>query len=242
MKWVCLHGLGSTKHYFEEFQQLLPNEDMEAYDLPGHGEEEALTDFTIDELVVWLDAKITEPVSLIGHSLGAMICLAYAHRFPQKVEHIVLLDGGYLQSADFELTLEEESEGAKRFITQMQFPSFEAAVEAERGETLRWNTCLEEATLQRFYRHKDGQVRLKVTDKTAIAYTKMNHLFSVPKLQVPITLFAATQPPEVEYLRQKSLQRFVTMLPQTNCIRVNTGHDVLVEDPFDIANKLGGYK
>lgn len=241
MKWVCLHGLGSTKHYFKELQQLLPNEDIEAYDLPGHGEEEALADFTMEELVTWLHHKVTEPVMLVGHSLGAIICLAYAQRFPKNAAHLVLLDGGYLQSADFGVSLEQEIEGARQFIAQMQFPTFEAAIEAEKEEALRWNDVLEEAVFQRFH-HTDGHVQLKVSEKTAVAYTKISYQFKLPALMQPITLFIATQPIEAEQVRQKAMQRFMTTLLQTNCIRVDTGHDVLTENPFDIANQLGEYK
>lgn len=238
MKWICLHGLGSTKHYFKELQQLLPNEDMEAYDLPGHGEEAALADFTMDELVIWLHGKLTEPVILVGHSLGAIICLAYAQRFPENAAHLVLLDGGYLQTADFGLSLEQEIEGTRQFIAQMQFPSFEAAVEAEKEEALRWNDVLEEAVLQRFY-HTNGHVQLNVTEKTAIAYTKISNQFELPTITQPITLFIATKPIEAEQVRQKAMKRFITALPQTNCIRVQSGHDVLAENPFDIVSERG---
>jgi pimeloyl-ACP methyl ester carboxylesterase len=74
-----------------------------ALDLLGHGEShkpEARKDYTVESVYehfsVWVDSlKITEPMTLVGHSLGGALSLMYASRHPERVRALVLVDPFY---------------------------------------------------------------------------------------------------------------------------------------------------
>jgi len=73
-----------------------------AIDLPGHGQSEGPALASIEEMGNWVAASIdalvagpavlaTEPVALVGHSMGALICLQAAAAHPGKVRQLALL-------------------------------------------------------------------------------------------------------------------------------------------------------
>ena len=66
-----------------------------AIDLPGHGRSDGPALETIDALADWtvrlLDAAGVETAAIVGHSLGALVALAAAARYPDRVRAVALL-------------------------------------------------------------------------------------------------------------------------------------------------------
>jgi len=66
-----------------------------AVDLPGHGRSPGAIRTTIEAWADWLigllDAGGAERASLVGHSMGSLITLEAALRFPKRVEKLVLV-------------------------------------------------------------------------------------------------------------------------------------------------------
>ncbi len=66
-----------------------------AVDLPGHGRSEGPALTTIESMADWIAALIdalgNEPVALVGHSMGALVCLEAAARHRDSVQHLALL-------------------------------------------------------------------------------------------------------------------------------------------------------
>lgn len=64
-------------------------------DLPGHGQSEGPQQESIGELADWvaalLEAAGTDPTLLAGHSMGSLIALETAARFPDKVSLLALI-------------------------------------------------------------------------------------------------------------------------------------------------------
>ena len=96
---VLLHGIASSSVTFKYvIPQLTDRRRVVALDLLGFGRSTApaSTQFTIDEHV---DAvartlehqNVATPFTLVGHSLGALISLRLAARFPKMVGHLVLV-------------------------------------------------------------------------------------------------------------------------------------------------------
>ncbi|MFC6011549.1 alpha/beta fold hydrolase [Nocardia lasii] len=92
----CLH----TESWSLLREHLLRHGDTETrmvfYDHRGHGESGHAdhTTYTIDQLATDLDAVLramapTGPVVLVGHSMGAMVVLAYARLYPETIGHRV---------------------------------------------------------------------------------------------------------------------------------------------------------
>ena len=98
---VCLHGfLGSG----DDWQWLTPALEKHFHivivDLPGHGHSTVLPDdepgfdgFT-DALEHMVEALGLKRFSLLGYSLGGRLAMAYAGRYPQRLDHL-LLEGAH---------------------------------------------------------------------------------------------------------------------------------------------------
>lgn len=79
---ILVHGTRATKHVWDGYDALLPDAEVLAVDLPGHGDRHA-TRCTRDNVFATLDAAVAEatrdqPVILVGHSLGGYFCALYA--------------------------------------------------------------------------------------------------------------------------------------------------------------------
>lgn len=76
-----------------------------APDLPGHGESSKPArrdlyhiDNVFDSFAGWIHSLgLTEPLTIIGHSLGGYLTLEYALRYPRKVRGMVLIAPFYTQ-------------------------------------------------------------------------------------------------------------------------------------------------
>jgi proline iminopeptidase len=78
-----------------------------------------LEEITVDSAIADVDSIVEyfgqgDKVNIVGHSWGAMLASAYLGRYPEKVDHVVLAEAGFLNS-EF---AEEWAEG-----TQMHFSS-----------------------------------------------------------------------------------------------------------------------
>jgi pimeloyl-ACP methyl ester carboxylesterase len=66
-----------------------------ATDLPGHGRSEGPTATSIenmcDEIVAAMDAAVIEQAAIIGHSMGSLVTLALAAKYPDRVRSLALI-------------------------------------------------------------------------------------------------------------------------------------------------------
>ncbi len=96
---VFVHGFRGTHHGLDRVAQHLPHYKIISPDLPGFGETKPLDAHTLDDYVEWLHRFITTeqrlvntPPILLGHSFGSIIASAYAARFPDTVERLILVN------------------------------------------------------------------------------------------------------------------------------------------------------
>jgi pimeloyl-ACP methyl ester carboxylesterase len=97
---LCIHGLTANCRCWDGIiETLSPPHRAVAVDLRGRGgsgkpdQGYSLLDH-IGDLHRLLDALAVDSAVLMGHSLGAFIAEAFAARFPDRVERLVLFDGG----------------------------------------------------------------------------------------------------------------------------------------------------
>lgn len=94
---VFLHGLaGSTASWLAPFRALAPVRRVVLVDLLGFGQSpKPAIAYTLDDHLMALHATLTglgiARAHLVGHSMGALLALAYAARFPHAVQGLVLL-------------------------------------------------------------------------------------------------------------------------------------------------------
>jgi 4,5:9,10-diseco-3-hydroxy-5,9,17-trioxoandrosta-1(10),2-diene-4-oate hydrolase len=102
---ILAHGLAASLHDWDDLLPVLAASGYVGYalDLFGHGESCKPADhnkFTFDVLFehfsAWVDSlHITEPMILVGHSLGGGVVLQYALRYPERVRALVLVNPFY---------------------------------------------------------------------------------------------------------------------------------------------------
>jgi len=95
---VFVHGYAGVAETWEyQINHFMQFARVIAPDLRGHGQSDApFTQYTMDELVEDLETistelELPEKFSLIGHSFGGSICVEYAARHPERLDHLVLL-------------------------------------------------------------------------------------------------------------------------------------------------------
>jgi pimeloyl-ACP methyl ester carboxylesterase len=99
---VFVHGLGGTTRYWRSGVQALEDRyRVVLVDLLGFGDSpKPWTQYSVERHVDALHQAIADlgPVTLIGHSLGALITVAYAARHPEQVKNIAVLGMPYFGS------------------------------------------------------------------------------------------------------------------------------------------------
>lgn len=94
-KLYILHGWTTTTEKWEPFLEALKLEKITSVMLPIPGLSAPLeTPWTLDDYVEWLyqEVKKDTKISLLGHSNGGRIALAFAHKYPEEIGQLFLLD------------------------------------------------------------------------------------------------------------------------------------------------------
>ncbi len=98
---VFLHGFGSTKEDYADIirQASLSDYPFLAYDAPGCGEticsdlSKVSIGFLVETLMVVLTATEIDKFHLVGHSMGGLTALMFAHQFPNRVLSFIDIEG-----------------------------------------------------------------------------------------------------------------------------------------------------
>ena len=103
---ILIHGgLDHCRSWDAIATELQPHFHIMAPDLRGHGESEwakgssySLTDHVYD-LTRLMHFADVQDATIVGHSLGGMISLAYTRTYPERVSRLAVLDGAFLSGA-----------------------------------------------------------------------------------------------------------------------------------------------
>lgn len=88
MPAVFVHGVPDTHRVWDEVLPLLDRSDVVALDLPGFAVEPGPAEPTKEFYATWLTAQLEavgEPVDLVGHDWGGMLCVRVASARPDLV-------------------------------------------------------------------------------------------------------------------------------------------------------------
>jgi pimeloyl-ACP methyl ester carboxylesterase len=99
---VCVHGAGSSSVvWMDVVRRLSPERRVVAPDLPGHGQSDRWHPPDDVSIAMYQDAVGTvcaqlkvERAVLMGHSMGALVALAAAAAWPERVAGLILVSGG----------------------------------------------------------------------------------------------------------------------------------------------------
>lgn len=96
---VAVHGVTSSHLAWELVAEALPGVRIVAPDLRGRGQSNTLVGAAgMDAHAADLAAVFAQlnlgPTTLVGHSMGGFVSVVFAHRYPDLVSQLVLVDGG----------------------------------------------------------------------------------------------------------------------------------------------------
>lgn len=98
MTWLLLRGLARESAHWGDFPQHLEktlNHKVICLDLPGFGNQRAQTSpLSIPAITEDLRSRLgtADKIGILGVSMGGMVALDWAHRYPKEVSHLVLVN------------------------------------------------------------------------------------------------------------------------------------------------------
>lgn len=147
---LAVHGITANCMCWDILaNNLTPGFDFLAMDLRGRGRSDKpasgySADHHVNDIVGILDELRIEKVNLMGHSLGAFITLAFAAKHPDRIDRIVLVDGGGdLSPEQFDNVFQGIKPALDRLT--MTFPSADAYLEKMKSAPYMkpWNSVIE---------------------------------------------------------------------------------------------------
>ncbi|MFH1242979.1 MAG: alpha/beta hydrolase, partial [Pseudomonadota bacterium] len=96
----CVHGLTANCRCWDVLAEAIsPDHRVVAMDLRGRGlSGSPPTGYSIEhhcrDILSLLNEPRVERIVLMGHSLGAYISLVFAAQFPERIDRVILVDGG----------------------------------------------------------------------------------------------------------------------------------------------------
>lgn len=103
---IFLHGFCESKELWRDFESHLANNfRVLSPDLPGFGESPMPADkFSLEDIAEdikhWTDETGLDHFTLIGHSLGGYIALAFARKYPEKLDALGLFHSSIFADTD----------------------------------------------------------------------------------------------------------------------------------------------
>lgn len=239
---LASHGWLDNAGSFELLAPLLPDCEIVALDLAGHGLSDSRSPDSsynlwqdVGDLLDVTDALGWQRCTLLGHSRGAAISMLFAATFPERVDKLVLLEGGLPLTGE----AEDSPENLARALRERRallgksgrvFTDRSRAV-AERAHGFTKITIPAAEILARrslravaggFQWHADqrlkGASELRFTDEHARAFAR--------KVTVPVLLLFATDSP---FAHRPLYRQAAQLFPQIEIDTLPGGHHFHLE-------------
>jgi pimeloyl-ACP methyl ester carboxylesterase len=165
---LCIHGITANCRCWDVLASTLsPKQRVLAMDLRGRGGSDKPAsgyslEHHIEDIRSLLDDLGLKEVVLMGHSLGAFISLAFGAKYPERLDRIVLVDGGGALSKE---QLDKVFQGIKPALDRLGkiFPSSDAYLDIMKQAPYiqPWSPAIE--TYYRYELEKtNGGVRVNI--------------------------------------------------------------------------------
>ena len=239
---LCVHGLTANCRCWDMIvSKLAPRHRILAMDLRGRGlSDKPPAGYSVEshwrDIKALLDDLGLDRIVLMGHSLGAFISLAFAAEHTQRVERLILLDGGG------KLTQEQTARvfaGIKPSLDRLGkiFPSFASYVEImKKAPFLQpWSKALENY-FQYEVEEVEGGIRSRVQpehiQEEILNLRQVDAAQFYPKVQCPVLILRATHgmlSPDDILLPEEAVEKMLREIPRAKRFDVEgTNHYTLV--------------
>ncbi|GGA69976.1 alpha/beta hydrolase [Neiella marina] len=247
---VATHGWLDNANSLLPLAKRIQNHPVLAFDWPGHGLSQHLPSAANYHFVDWADVlyqvlvQIDQPVILVGHSMGALVNSMVAAAFPEKVSHLVMIEGAGPLSAAPEQAVAMLRKGLlsrkrNRQQTAKYYDDIHQAVAARLAVSDDLNPTLVELLIKRNVRTSDSGVqwaydrRIKALSATRLVESQVQEMLQA--IACPVQIIVATDGyPEVKSMlasRRDFFQRLsVEELPG--------GHHVHMTQPKNVASLI----
>ncbi len=224
---LAVHGLTANCRCWDTMARELGGQrELLALDLRGRGRsDKPASGYSLEHHCADIDAMLDhlghQRVGLMGHSLGAYISLAYAATRPQRVERLILMDGGAVLSPEQWARVGEGIAPSLERLDKM-FASCEEMISLSRGAPFLqpWNQALED-----YYSYDCQEAPGGVVSSTSLATTQQEraNLNQVdvggfyPRVSCPVLVLRATQgvlAPDQMVLPPDATANLLAALPQ----------------------------
>ena len=242
---LCIHGITANSRFWDCLASALASHHrVIAMDLRGRGHsDKPPTGYSIkhhckDILTLMNDQGLERPV-LMGHSLGAFISLVFAARYPQRVDRLILVDGGGKLS---EKQMAKVFAGIKPSLDRLGkiFHSFEDYIsQMKQAPYLQpWNSYMETYFRYEVEEVKGGvrsRVHPKHIEEEALNLKKVDPAQFYKRVQSPTLILRATKGMLTEddlLLPEGVVGRMVREIPNAKRIDVKgTNHYSILFQP-----------
>jgi pimeloyl-ACP methyl ester carboxylesterase len=248
---LCIHGLTANCRFWDCLASALsPQHRVIAMDLRGRGlsdkpsEGYSIERHCKDVLALIDDLGLKRPV-LMGHSLGAFISLVFSAKHPQRVDRLILVDGGGKLS---EAQMARVFAGIKPSLDRLgkTFPSFEDYIsQMKLAPYLQpWNSYMETYFHYEVEKVKGGlrsRVHPKHIEEEAKNLGKVDSRKFYQKVTSPTLILRATKGMLFEddfVLPEDVAKRMVREMPNAKRFDVvGTNHYTILFEPNAVRDK-----
>ncbi len=239
---LCIHGITANCRCWDVIASgLSPAHRVVAMDLRGRGLSESPdSGYSIahhcKDILSVLDDLHLEKAIIMGHSLGAFISVVFGAQHPERVDRIILVDGGGKLS---EIQMAKVFAGIKPSLDRLGriFPSFEAYLDLMKSAPFfkSWSPALET-----YYRYEieevDGGVRSRINpahireERENLGKVDVSQFYD--KISSPVLILRATQGMVAEddlLLPQDVAERMAGKIPHARYVDIpGTNHYSIV--------------
>jgi len=266
---VCFHGMGSTNLSFIEIaENLKDNYYILSVDLPGHGKSESFEndeDYEASNLIKWVDKVIDQigidSFDIVSHSWGGSVALHYAAEYPDRVNKIVLIDGGYYDpqvqydyfkglyeagklSYKPSLSLEESIAYNEKDYYEYFFDDEQSFLEDEKGNYTRWSELLETAVYD-LMKEEDGKIRWHSTGDTARGVLKslynLQNKIKFKNIKSDILLLYAGLPEVYLEINSQMVKEFEKKIKVNTKLYRDATHMMHWDKPNEISEEIDNW-
>lgn len=234
---VLLHGYLESMYVWDDFLPLItPEVRVITVDIPGHGITDSVAEVHTMEMMAdilhdMLDAMGIERVTMVGHSMGGYVALAFCEKYPESLDGLVLLSS--TPNADTEQKVEnrrreiELVRAGKKDMLAKVAPEAGFAVQNRK----RFKDYIEDLVEQVHITDDDGIVALlegmiaRKDQNEMLRESAVRQLFILGKLD--------------NYISVEAAEAFIEKNPQAQVAWLeNSGHMGFIEEPQACAEAL----